>query len=422
MTTTRKTDRWRGVVAAALFAGFVGLVGKRPLALLSAVVAVAFAVYPRVSPTLPVELDIERSVEEQPDSEGPADDGEVEVTVTIRNVGDRTLPDVRIIDGVPPMLSVVDGTARHAATLRPGKTTTFSYTVNTNHGRHQFDPATVLARDWSGATEVETTVATETEIDCTDGVPDVPLRQQTTDRVGPMPTDSGGAGIEFYRTRNYQHGDPMSRIDWNRLASSGELTTVDFRKERATSVVVCLDARRSAYRANEDEPHAVAHGVAAAENIVTALLESREQVGLAAIGEEFCWHPPGAGADHGTRIRNSLATHPALSAIPPEEDPAIEPQVTELKKRLASDTQLIVISPLADSFTTKTALELEAAGTAVTVVSPDVTDGETPGGKIARAQRENEIHSLRRAGVQVVDWNPDEQLGSAIAATKRRHA
>ncbi|MFC4552003.1 MULTISPECIES: DUF58 domain-containing protein [Halorussus] len=505
MTTTRTTDRWRAVVALALFAGVVGIVAKRPLALLSAVVAVAFAVYPRVSPTPAVSLDIERAVEER------ARSGEtVGVTVTLRNTGDRTLPDVRIVDGVPPMLTVAEGSARHAAVLRPGATTTFSYEVEAVAGRHQFDPATVIARDWSGATEVETTVGTETEIDCTADVPEVPLRQQTDARVGPLATDSGGSGVEFYRTRGYQRGDPMSRIDWNRLARTGELTTVDFREERAASVVVCIDARRPAYRAREDEPHAVAYGKAAAESLVTALLGTRQRVGIAAIGREFCWLAPGAGTEHAARARETLATHPTLSAVPPEEheaaetaggasadgdawdpgrsgvapvDPTedgegaaddadtaedaaaerkakavadggrsragaesgsdsgfrsggserddagrdrdqspVESQVTELKKRLAADTQLLFVTPLADEFPVETALELEARGTSVSVVSPDVTADETPGDKLARVERENRVHALRRSSVPVVDWDPDDRLGAAIAASLRRRS
>ena len=471
MTTVRTTDRWRGVVALALFAGAVGIVARRPLALLSAVVAVAFAIYPRVSPTPPVALDLERAVEE---TASPGD--AVEVTVTLRNVGDRTLPDVRIVDGVPPMLSVSSGNARHAAVLRPGAATTFSYEVAAAAGRHQFDPATVLVRDASGATEVETTVGTETEIDCTEAVPDAPLRRQTDARVGPVATDDGGSGVEFYRTREYRPGDPMSRVDWNRLARTGELTTVDFREERAASVVVCLDARRVAYRARDDEPHAVAYGAAAAESLCSALLGTRQRVGLAAVGREFCWRSPGTGSDHAARVREMLAAHPTLSAIPPGEDgtapsansptdaradgsaradggtlrdaertsperttarserdedqrnsdagadPDAAAQVTELRKRLAADAQVVWVSPLVDEFAVRTALELEASGTAVTVVSPDPTDDATVGGRLARVERENRIVALRRSGVSVVDWDPDDPLSTAVAVAERRRS
>lgn len=418
MTTVRRTNRWRGVIAVALFASTVGIFAKRPLVLLAGVIGIVFAAYPHLRGPPSPELSIDRRLSD----EAPGLDDEVEVTVTVRNEGAATLWDVRLVDGVPPMLSVVSGTARHTAVLRPGATTSFTYTLRAVQGTHHFDAATAFVRDVSGASEVETTVAADTTIECTASIPPVPLRQQTRDLAGRIVTDQGGSGIEFHRTREYQYGDPMSRVDWKRFARTDELTTVEFREERAATVVLCVDARHAAYCGRPDEPHAVSHSLVATEGLLASLLDTRERVGLAALGREFCWLAPGGGPNHAARARHLLATHPAFSLTPPGDgaDRTVDAQVDELRKRLGSDAQVVLLSPLSDDFIARAALRLEALGHAVTVISPDVTSAETVGERLAHVERDNGISSLRNSGVFVVDWSPDQPLGTAIMQTQER--
>ena len=424
MTTVRRTRRWRGIVAVALFLGAVGLIGKRPLVLLTAVVAVGFSAYPRLTSTPSVDLEVERRLSE----EKPGHDEDVSVSVSVRNAGDSTLPDVRIVDGVPPMLRVTDGTPRHAATLRPGQRVEFSYDVEAKHGTHRFEPATVMARDLAGATEVETEVAAETALHCTAPVPDLPVRRQTGHRMGRIVTDDGGSGIEFHRSREYRHGDPMNRIDWRRFAKTGVLTTVEYRQERAASVLVCLDVREAAYRAaGDEEPHAVAYSLAAAEQLVSALRETPDRYGFAALGRDQCWIAPSSGADHADRIRRTLDTHPALSAHPPADNgdggdatARADQQFTDVLRRVDGDTQVLIVSPLSDGFVPERAYTLEAADHAVTVVSPDVTSTETVGQRFARVERTNRINAMRGAEIPVVDWDPEVPLGTALARARER--
>jgi len=420
MTTTRKTRRWRGVIAVALFAGAAGLLFKRPSVLLLSVVGVAYAAYPQLPTEPTVSLDLERRLSD----EDPSDGDEVTVRVTVRNTGTGILPDLRLVDGVPPMLSVTGGTPRHAATLRPGESTSFSYTVTATQGTHRFEPATVIARDIAGAAEVETEVAAETTIECVAEVPEVPLRDQTSQLVGRIVTDQGGSGVEFHRTREYERGDDMSRIDWRRFARTGDLTTTEYREERAASVVLCLDVRASAYRSpGEGEPHAVAHSLAAAEQLLSSLAETTDSVGLASLGgSEACWLPPGTGRDQVTRARKLLATHPSLSPYPPDEPAAADHSsaLTDLRRRLGNETQVVLFSPLLDAFAVEAAMQLEATDHATTVVSPDVTSPETPGGRLATTERANRITTLRESGIRTVDWDPSEPLGTALIHAQER--
>lgn len=420
MTSVRRTRRWRGIVAVALSAAALGVLFKRPFVLLVSVVGIAFAAYPQLPSPPNVSLELERSL----DDDAPAHGDDVEVTVRVRNDGRGTLADLRIIDGVPPMLAVSAGTPRHAATLRPGDVTSFSYTVTAKHGTHSFEPATVIARDMAGATEVETTVAAETTIECVADVPEIPLRRQTRQFVGDIVTDEGGSGVEFHRTREYQPGDALARIDWRRYARTGELSTVEFRQERAAAVVLCLDAREPAYRAGgTNDPHGVAYSRAAAEQLLGALSDTTDTVGIASLTDrEPCWLGTGAGQNHLDRARQMLSTHPALSTYPPDETGPDQwnEQLTALRQRLSAEAQVVLLSPLADEFAVEAALTLEASGYAVTAVSPDITNDATVGERLARTERRNRIHSLRESGVRVVDWNPDDPLGSVLVRAQDR--
>ncbi|QLG60378.1 DUF58 domain-containing protein [Halorarum salinum] len=413
MTEFAGTNRWRGVLAVTLAAGALGLVANRPSLLVLAGVGVVYAAYPRTTPTPSIELDLERRVSDA----APTGGQRVEVTVTVRNAGDRPLSDLRVVDGVPPSLSVTGGAPRHGTALRAGEAATFSYEVEAAEGRHPFEPATVVVRDVSGAREAETTLADETEIDCSADDASAPLRSQTVDAAGRIPASHGGTGIEFHSTREYRRGDSMRRIDWNRYAKRGELTTVEFREERAATVVVLVDARAPAYRGRADEPHAVASGVAAAEQLLVAALEDRNRVGIAALGRSDCWLPPGAGRDHRVRAQSLLATHPAFSSRPPaaDGDPPVDERVSRLRQRLPPNAQVVLVSPLCDDDAVAAAREFEAEGHAVSVVSPEVTERGSTGRRLATVERAHRVRRLRQADVPVVEWDPSAPLAAALA-------
>lgn len=410
MTDVTETRRWRGVVAIPLAAGAVALVADRPSLLLVGGVGVVFALYARMAWVPEPRLELERRVSELRPGAGEA----VTVTVSVTNVG-RPLPDLRVVDGVPPALAVVEGSPRCGAVLRSGETVTFSYTLETRPGRHCFEPATVVARDLSGALEVERTVSAETELACASDASDATLRAMTTEFVGRVLSDAGGSGVEFDRTRRYRRGDALSHVDWKGYARTGTRTTVEYRREQSATVVVLVDAREAAYRAAGEEPHAVACSVAAAEELAVTLGERRNRVGVAGFGDEFCWLAPGAGRDHLAEVRRLLTSHRTFSAHPPEAEPSLAEQCGELRTRLPADAQVVLLSPLCDAAIERTARRLDASGNAVSVLSPDPTSSATLGQRLAAVERENAVCALRRAGIPVVEWSPGTPVASAFA-------
>ena len=415
----RRTGRWRGVSALALVAGALGILTSSAGLVLCGVVGVAFAALSRAARPPAATLAIERTLSDA----RPAPDETVTVAVTVENTGDSLLPDLRIVDGVPPTLAVESGSPRLGTALRPGESATFSYDITTARGVHEFEPAFVAVRDVSGAAERVThrTATTDTPLTCVPPLGsslELPLREQTIGQPGRVLTDIGGSGVAFHTTREYRSGDPLSRIDWNRKAKTGDLSTVDFREERAAAVVLLIDAREAAYRAPGEGENAVERTIAAAGALYVALTDEENPVGIAALSPESCWLAPGVGATHRARVRELLATHPALAPTPPEKQFFPSIRVRRLRRRFSAHVQLVVLSPLPDDYLVDLVRRLDASGHPVTVLSPDTTATDTPGHRLARTERKVRLSALRGAGIPAIDWR-DESLAVALARARR---
>jgi len=419
--TTRQTNRWVGVAGLSFLTGGLGVAtNTRPL-LLAAVVGVTYLAYANVSSAPTPSLSVARQVSD-PTPE-PGDD--VTVTVTVTNAGEQSIPDLRVVEQVPDALSVVEGPARAATALRPGATMTFSYTVTARRGEFDLDGLTAIVRNASGSEEREYDLATEpTTLTCVppvDATDAVPLHALTSPYTGRVATDTTGSGVEFASVREYQHGDPLSRLDWNRYARDGSLATMEFREERMATVVLLVDLRPAAYvQSGEDGPSAVERSIDATHRLFNSLLDTGDRVGIAALSEADIWLPPGAGPTHRAEARHLLATHPALSATPPAERVYVRPALRLLAGRLPDDAQVVFCSPMADPAAAYVARRLHVRGHPVTIVSPDPTRRDTVGRTLASVERSNRLSDLRASGLRVIDWTDEESLFEALERARRR--
>lgn len=407
----RQTYRWRGVLVIALAALGIGLLTKRPSLVMLVGVGLVFAGYPLLSPRPDPHLELDRRISDS--SPRPEDD--VVVTTSLTNTGDRPLFDVRLVDGVPAALTVTEGTPRLGTALRTGETTSFSYTVGAKEGQHAFESASVVLRDPSGAIEVETELASETTFTCTEGVREPMVRSRTVRPGGRFSSRQAGSGIEFHSTRPYQDGDPLRRVDWNHVARTGELTTIEFREERTITVIVVVDARPTAYRGLPNEPHAVAQSVAAARETLDVLADEQARFGVAALAPTDCWLAPGAGREHRYEAQRLLAEHAAFSTTPPKTAVELEDRLATLRSRLPDGAQILLFSPLCDEPIVDGARMLDAEGYKTSVISVDATVAGSPGQTLATVEREQRLRRLRGTGIPVTDWGADESLATAMA-------
>lgn len=453
-----RTDRWRGIGAATLLATAFGLVGRQPALVLVGAVGVALLAYARLVAPPPLELSVRRKIEHEggdraidaggdgTGANGSDHDGEgafggrgidpddrIAVTLEVENASDRTIPDLRLVDGVPAGLSVVEGTPRTGTTLRPGETVTCSYELSPRAGRHEFEPAAAIARDVAGVVErrdrieADDETAFETEAEG-DGRVDPPVRRRAARFLGTDRADATGAGVAFESVRNYRHGDPPGRIDWRRLARTGELSTVTYREERGRAVVLVVDARAAAAVAPAPEaPTAIERSLAAASGFVDRSTAEGHRVGIARLGPERTWIAPASGPSHERRVAELLAERsPTVVGDGDATDgergddageadaAAMAPDREWLREQLPPRAEVLMLSPCTDDGIVELARYVEATGPPVTVLSPDPTDDATPGRRLAGVERRRRLRSLRAAGVPVVDWPADASLDAVV--------
>ncbi|MFC7195680.1 DUF58 domain-containing protein [Halosimplex aquaticum] len=298
-----------------------------------------------------------------------------------------------------------------------------------------------VARGASGVGVRRTVYDAGATLVCHAPVESLALAGQTGIGSGRVQTDSGGEGVEFYATREYAPGDPASRVDWNRYASTGELTTVTYRESNAATVVFVVDGRFDHRRA-VGEPTARELCCYATVRMADAVLDDQNLVGAS-----VCYYRssnaigslgsvgPGRGPEQTLRIRallreklgvdvDDLHVSADREAESGDGDAAsdrsggsgdIVRRNHELLDDVPAGAQVVFATPLLDDVAVRTIDELVARGHVTTVVSPDVTDGSTRGGTVERVTRSGRLATVAGTKrVRVVDWSPDEPLQAAV--------
>jgi uncharacterized protein (DUF58 family) len=409
-----ETEHWRGVGALGLLTLAIAVLGESSSIGLVATVFVAYAGYAWLFDPPAVDLAVERTFE--PADPIPGD--HVTVTVRITNEGEAALTDCRLVDGVPDRLSVVDGCARHATAVAPGRSTEFSYEVLAIAGEHTFDRLSVAVRDASGARERTTAVETAPATLTCEPAPvvgSVPLHPQASRMVGRVPADVGGSGTAFRSVREYRRGDPLKRIDWNRKARTGELGTLEFDEEHAATVVVLVDVRPEAALApGPARLSAVDRGLGGASQLLDTLLADGDRVGVGTLGLDWEYRSPGSGSTDRAAMQAFLERKDAAAATATGYSFNPTRYRRKLARRLPGDAQLVLFTPVCDEVPVDLARWFHARGHSVTVFSPDPTGSGTVGGTLAAVDRTINLSALRSAGVRVVDWAADESLERAV--------
>lgn len=433
LRTEQETGHWNGVGVVTLVFTGVGIIIGQSAMIIAGVIGLIYAGYARLPPSDPPKLRIDRTVEVDEDiSPGEL----IPVTVEVRNEGERLLADLRVIDGVPPGLSIAEGSPRMATTLPAGDSKTIDYKLKASRGRHEFWPTKIIQKSLTGAHErellfcLEDSVASVSHLQSTNAP--IPLREYAAQFVGNVAAQKGG-GMEFHSVREYLPGDPIGRIDWNRHARTGEITTIEFREERAAKIVLLIDTRAVAYLEHPSQRHrigddgasegynAVDRSIEAAGKLFTALLADGNSVGLTNVGPTDCWLPPSLGSDHAIRAARLLSLDPAFSQLPPSAEFELMGWFKRLVRRLSEGTQIVYFTPLSDEYSVTLARQLDVRRYPVTVVSPNPTEDEHLGERIAYIQRRLRITRLRRTDIPVVDWDWEQPLEAALRPAVRRH-
>ncbi|WP_336337496.1 DUF58 domain-containing protein [Haloarcula brevis] len=459
----RRMRRWRGGLAAALFLVSVSLLTAEPLLLAATVLPLGYVAYGALS-RVPAGTDLRatRSVSDAQPTPGEP----VAVELTVTNTGNGSLTDVRVIDGVPAELAVVEGSPRLCTSLRPDESATLSYAVMAKRGTYTFDAAAVRVRTLSAsdAVTVDLPAAGDGSLTCSNTVSEVPMADATLPRAGTLPTDTGGSGLEFHSTRSYQPGDPVNRIDWRRYAKTDELTTVDYREEQAVRTVLVVDARPPARVTPEPGfPTGAELSAYAAERLFDALSRTSVVASVCAVGlaesdvpgglgpDGLAWVDPAGGhaAAHARQVFDSVgraaarqsADH-ATSGPSTADDADVagaestpqsrdgdarmttadggttdDPALLAVLARLPPTAQVVVFSPVADEWAVSLVSSLAVRDYPTTLVSPALARGGSLGAAVAGVERTARLQRAELSGATVIDWDLDSPIDVALRAS-----
>ncbi len=447
--TRRRVNRWGVGLAGTLALTALGLLFSRPVLLVGAVIPLAYVLYGAISGVPAAAIDVRRSFGGTDPRPGDA----VEVTLTVENAGASVLPDVRVVDGVPAELAVTGGSPRACVALRPGESVDVTYTVLAKRGEYDFTGPAVRLRSLAGSERVTTDLAAagEETLACANTVSDPPLREATLPRAGTLPTDSGGTGLEFYATRQYQHGDPMNRVDWRNYAKTGEFVTVQYRQEQAVRTVLVVDARPPGrVIPRQGYPTGAELAAYAAERLYGALDRAGIVTSVTAVGVDgdlpegvvgpggLPWVDP--DADTGAAVRaetlfraardaaDGAAARVGTTAGATPEEAAISADGTgaavapdggdatrdRLLARLPPNAQVVICTPLLDDWPVDLIRSLAVRQVPQVLVSPDVTGGDTPGQRLAAVGRDLRLRRAERAGATAVSWSLEQPIDYAL--------
>jgi uncharacterized protein (DUF58 family) len=120
-----------------------------------------------------------------------------------------------------------------------------------------------------------------------------------------------GVGIEFSQYRQYEPGDPLSRIDWKLFARSDRYFVREAERESEISMWFVLDASASMNLASESSPGTWSKFEYARHLVATLSYIGQKQgdhIGLLALSsEQQTMFPPASGERHWHRLLQQLA-------------------------------------------------------------------------------------------------------------------
>jgi uncharacterized protein (DUF58 family) len=354
-----------------------------------------------------LDLDVHRTVSQ----ERAAPQDEVVVSVEVSNRG-GDLEELLLEDGVPPTLSVRDGSPRHLLSLKKGASFSWTYTVSGPRGGYAFEALKAEARDHFGLRLSSRQVPVKNELFVFPPLTRlkyITIRTRRT-RVysGMIPARIGGAGVEFFGLREYQPGDPPRWINWRASVRHDEtLYANEFQQERVADVALVLDGREKTNRFR-DGRSLFEHAVLAAASLADAFLSQGNRVGLLHYGRYLDWTFPGYGKVQRERILQALA-HAQTGGSP------VFSGLEHIPVRFfPAHSQVVLVSPL-DAADLDPLIQLRARGYQIMVISPDPVAFELAylssaplvqlAARVVRMERNLLLNKLQRAGIQALDWD-----------------
>jgi len=355
---------------------------------------------------------------------GPArcvEGDEIDLTVTV--VTATGIPWLHLSLELPTELEAAPGAAEALLQVGPRRRTVVTIPVRaTRWGVASPGLLTIIARDRFGLFVSSQVVR-----------PDLRIRVHPPDgsrravvapahlhrRVGTHGSRAHGDGSDFAELRPWRPGDTARAVNWRASARRGERWVTVRHPDRSGDLVLLVDSFRDLGPLGD---RLVQRAVRAALALAESNLAVHDRVGVLQVGRHIRWHRPGLGRLHSSRLVDALLetqVEPGLRAPRVEQLPLHE---------LREGILIVALTGLLDPGAALLPLELRARGHEVAVIEV-AAEGHLPerpnrtqvlGRRLWRLRRAALAEQLRRGGVTVVRWEPDQAIEQVVAALARR--
>lgn len=341
-------------------------------------------------------------------------------TLKVLNQG-QALDELEILAPLPSGLGLSDGNLSQLTSLQSAEGTELIATITGPRGEYIFGDVHTRVNETFGIFQ-ETAILDTPAYLVIHPIPmrlkPLPIRPpQTRGFAGPIPSRHGGTGTDFFLVREYQPGDSLRQINWKVSArAENEIYTTIYEQQRIADVGIILDSR---LQCDIHIPgHTLfEHSVSAAGALAEIFLQDGNRVGLLVYGAGLSIAFPGMGKIQRERILQVLARAETGFSY------ALEKLDYLPTRFFPPRSQVVMVSPLVPEDVPILGF-LRARGYAVLVISPNPIRFEAPSEpstsseelaiRCAQAERDLMLNSLRRSGVQVVDWDVAEPLESLV--------
>ena len=277
----------------------------------------------------------------------------VTATVEVRNAGTLPIAWMLVEDLVPAdqpksvrQRIVLHGSRLKVARLRPGQTTQLIYQIECLYrGFYQLGPIVVETGDYYGLQRSYRVLGQPNyllvhpkviRIENYDIQSRRPIGEVVmTHRLFEDPTRISGV-------RQYQDGDPLTRIHWRATARTGQLQSKQFQPSSMSGATIVLDFHDPTYDPKH-EPYRSELGITAAASIANALHEMNQQFGFISNGLDAAERIRTEGWIGDARTRTAAVQHVVAQGKLDRMQPVVVPtrksadqirQVLELLARL----------------------------------------------------------------------------------------
>ncbi|WP_175060391.1 DUF58 domain-containing protein [Thermococcus sp. 2319x1] len=334
----------------------------------------------------------------------------VEVRLTVKS--NERIPSLRLVDGTPGELEVIEGKNEFLLSLKKDEVRELSYKIRVRRGVHEFSWIYLSYQDPFGFFKRDKAVELYDELIGVPLIEDVITPYSTKGTkitVGPLPSPRIGEGVEFHAIREYQPGDPFKIINWKATAKMGKIMSNEYESERKVDVVIIVDAGYLGGRV-------IDYSVRAAASLMLDCLKNGTSFGLLLSESVPLWVRVDYGKRHFFRCVDILST------ARPDKNNLIAYQVEHLiRTRFPANAQIIYISPLVSEESRRALEMIYRYGYKIIVISPDLYSAIEPRSKeeelavgILALKRKAYLRKLS-AHALIIDWDTRKPLRSAIA-------